>query len=103
MTSFGICQTQEADLPNAKGIIKHDTVTIREVYMQKTDTLKVAITYATRSGTLKITQGFVQRIAYYSDAFKNECHCNPTQTIVWGKNKKTFPSHKYKIINVTPL
>lgn len=83
--------------------IKHDTVTIREVYMQKTDTVKVAITYATKSGTVKLTEGFIQRTAYYSNAIQNDCHCQVTQTILWAKNKKPFEAKNKKLINVAPL
>lgn len=81
--------------------VKQNTVTIREVYMQKTDTLKVAITYATKSGTVKLTEGFIQRTAYYSNAIQNECHCNPTSQILLNKKKKLFKEKK--IINVSPL
>lgn len=107
IASFSFSQTNtdtsfwRKDLLKTVVPIKHDTVTIREVYMQKTDTLKVAITYATKSGTVKLTEGFIQRTAYYSNAIQNECHCNPTSQILLNKKKKIFKEKK--IINVSPL
>lgn len=70
-------------------VVTHDTVNIYSV--EKTDTVKVPVQYADKiGGGIRYDEANAKRTMIYSDAIKNDCHCQLKALLLYNKKWKKY-------------